>query len=63
MFANGAELQLRNRSPTRQADTAMPKHAAEWPRLVIPSTGTNVEMPVSTSTEETELPDGGIGRA
>jgi hypothetical protein len=39
-----------------------PAIGAEWQRLVIMGTGTSVEIPVSIFTEETELPDGGIGR-
>ena len=41
---------------------ASPAAGAEWQSFVITSTGTRVEMPVSTFTEETELPDGGVGR-
>lgn len=44
------------------ATLASPATGAEWQSFVIPSTGTRVEMPVSTFTEETELPDGGVGR-
>ena len=36
--------------------------AAEWQRFVIPSTGASADVPVSIFSEETELPDGGIGR-
>ena len=36
--------------------------AAEWRRFVIPSTGASADIPVSIFNEETELPDGGIGR-
>jgi hypothetical protein len=38
-----------------------PAIGAEWQRLVIMGAGTSVEIPVSIFTEETELPDGGIG--
>ena len=44
------------------ATLTAPATGVEWRRFVIPSTGTSVEMPVSTFTEETELPDGGVGR-
>ncbi|CAN7501932.1 hypothetical protein LJR220_004541 [Bradyrhizobium sp. LjRoot220] len=36
--------------------------SAEWQRYVIPSTGTNVEIPVTIFTGDAELPDGGTGR-
>ena len=36
--------------------------AAEWRRFVIPSTGASADVPVSVFNDETELPDGGIGR-
>lgn len=36
--------------------------AAEWRKFVIPSTGASADVPVSIFHEETELPDGGIGR-
>jgi len=35
---------------------------AGWQRFVIPSTGTNVEIPVTIFTKDVELPDGGTGR-
>ena len=35
---------------------------AEWQRFVIPSSGTNVEIPVTIFSKDTELPDGGTGR-
>jgi hypothetical protein len=35
---------------------------AEWHRFVIPSTGASAEIPVSIFNDETELPEGGIGR-
>jgi len=34
----------------------------EWRRFAIPSTGTNVEIPVTIFSKDTELPDGGTGR-
>ncbi|WP_409363429.1 hypothetical protein [Bradyrhizobium sp. AUGA SZCCT0274] len=34
----------------------------EWQRYVIPSTGTNVEIPVTIFSTDAELPDGGTGR-
>ena len=34
----------------------------EWQRFVIPSTGTNVEIPVTIFSKDAELPDGGTGR-
>ena len=36
--------------------------SAEWRRFAIPSTGTNVEIPVTIFSKDTELPDGGTGR-
>ena len=33
-----------------------------WQRYAIPSTGTNVEIPVTIFSKGTELPDGGTGR-
>ena len=44
------------------ASVTVPAAGAEWQRFVIPSTGTSVEIPVTIFSEETELPDGGIGR-
>lgn len=44
------------------ATLASPALGEEWQRLVIPSTGTSVEMPASTFREEAELPDSGVGR-
>ena len=44
------------------ASVTGPAIGAEWQRLVIMGTGTSVEIPVSIFTQETELPDGGIGR-
>ena len=44
------------------ASVTGPAFGAEWQRLVIMGTGTSAEIPVSIFTEETELPDGGIGR-
>jgi hypothetical protein len=35
---------------------------AEWRRFAIPSTGTNVEIPVAIFSKDTELPNGGTGR-
>ena len=34
----------------------------QWQRYVVPSTGTNVEIPVSIFSKDVELPDGGTGR-
>ena len=34
----------------------------QWQRYVIPSTGTNVEIPVTIFSKDAELPDGGTGR-
>ncbi len=42
--------------------SASPVLSQEWQRFVIPSTGTSVELPASTFREQTELPDGGVGR-
>ena len=39
-----------------------PALGAEWQRFELSRTGTRVEMPVSIFTEETDLPDGGVGR-
>ena len=36
--------------------------SAEWRRFAIPGTGTNVEIPVTIFSRDTELPDGGTGR-
>src|SRR5256885_16877355 len=36
--------------------------STEWRRFAIPSTGTNVEIPVAVFSKDTELPDGGTGR-
>lgn len=36
--------------------------AAEWRRFVIPSTGASAEIPISIFNDETELPEGGVGR-
>jgi hypothetical protein len=36
--------------------------AAEWRRFMIPSTGASADVPISVFNDETELPDGGIGR-
>ena len=44
------------------ATLASPALGEEWQRFVIPSTGTSVEMPISTFKEQSELPDGGVGR-
>ena len=41
---------------------ASPAPCQEWQRFVIPSTGTSVDMPASIFTEQTELPDRGVGR-
>ena len=35
---------------------------AAWQRLVVPTTGTNVEIPVTIFSKDAELPDGGTGR-
>ncbi|MBA2399133.1 MAG: hypothetical protein H0V72_10600 [Bradyrhizobium sp.] len=35
---------------------------AGWQRFVMPTTGTNVEIPVTIFSKEAELPDGGTGR-
>lgn len=40
----------------------IPAPGAEWRKFVIPSTGASADVPVSVFNEETELPDGGIGR-
>ena len=37
--------------------------SAEWRRYVIPSTGANVDIPVTIFAEDAELPEGGTGRA
>jgi hypothetical protein len=39
-----------------------PAAGAEWQRFAIPSSGASAEIPVSIFSEETELPDGGVGR-
>jgi hypothetical protein len=44
------------------ATLASPALGEEWQRFVIPSTGTSVEMPASTFREQSELPEGGVGR-
>ena len=44
------------------ASGAVPAAGAEWQRFVIPGTGASAEIPLSIFGEETELPDGGIGR-
>lgn len=44
------------------ATLASPALGEEWQRFVIPSTGTSVEMPTLTFREQSELPDGGVGR-
>lgn len=44
------------------ATLASPALAEEWQRFVIPSTGTSVEIPASTFREQSELPEGGVGR-
>lgn len=44
------------------ATWASPALGQEWQRFVIPSTGTSAEMPASIFTEQTELPDKGVGR-
>ena len=44
------------------ASGTVPAAGAEWRRFVIPNTGASAEIPVSIFSEETELPDGGIGR-
>ena len=36
--------------------------SAEWRRYLIPSTGTNVDIPVSIFTEDAGAPEGGTGR-
>ena len=36
--------------------------SAEWRRYVIPSTGANVDIPVTIFTEDAELPEGETGR-
>jgi hypothetical protein len=36
--------------------------SAEWRRYVIPSTGANVDIPVTIFTEDAQLPEGGTGR-
>ena len=36
--------------------------SAEWRRIAIPSTGTNVEIPVTIFSNDVDLPDGGTGR-
>ena len=36
--------------------------SAEWQRYQIPSTGTNVDIPVSIFTEDAGAPEGGTGR-
>ena len=36
--------------------------STEWRRYVIPSTGANVDIPVTIFTEDAELPEGGTGR-
>jgi hypothetical protein len=33
-----------------------------WQRFVVPTTGTNVEIPVTIFSKDAELPDGGTGR-
>jgi hypothetical protein len=35
---------------------------AAWHRFVVPTTGTNVEIPVTIFSKDAELPDGGTGR-
>lgn len=35
---------------------------AAWQRFVVPTTGTNVEIPVTIFSKDAELPDGGTGR-
>jgi hypothetical protein len=35
---------------------------AAWQRLVVPTTGTNVEIPVTIFSNDAELSDGGTGR-
>jgi hypothetical protein len=36
--------------------------STEWRRYVIPSTGANVDIPMTIFTEDAELPEGGTGR-
>lgn len=36
--------------------------SVQWQRYVVPSTGTNVEVPVTIFSRGAELPDGGTGR-
>ena len=36
--------------------------SAEWQRYLIPSTGTNVDIPVDIFTEDAGPPEGGVGR-
>lgn len=40
----------------------VPAVCEEWRKFIIPSTGASAEIPISVFIEETELPDGGIGR-
>ena len=44
------------------ASGTLPAACEEWRKFIIPSTGASAEIPVSVFIEETELPDGGIGR-
>jgi hypothetical protein len=39
-----------------------PAFGEDWQKFVIPRTGTSVDMPASIFREQTELPDGGVGR-
>lgn len=40
----------------------VPAACEEWRKFIIPSTGASAEIPISIFIEETELPDGGVGR-
>jgi hypothetical protein len=39
-----------------------PCRGAAWQRFVVPTTGTNVEIPVTIFSKDAELPEGGTGR-
>ena len=44
------------------ASGTVPAACEEWRKFIIPSTGASAEIPISIFIEETELPDGGVGR-
>jgi len=44
------------------ATLVSPALGQEWQRFMIPNTGTSVDIPASIFTEQTELPDRGVGR-